>query len=344
MKISRKPAHNAGSYESRRRSALSIALFASFMLLSGCSSVDSGGSPDGSGQTDPAGSSNAYYGWELTASNTGLARSGLTCDELPLYTGSDRPTSGTVISDVRIIEPLVLSAGDITIERSCIQPTHVGHGNPVLTTTDNNTGQITTARVVIRDSEIDGSLLPDSDAAWSTGFLGVADLLNNYIHHLGSGIGLMNTGTQLSSRIEGNYVTDLLAYGDPATTGNHSDAFTIRDFDTTTNESRTVIVSNNRFDCDSPSATGAFFIQTYAGNINNLTLEGNLLEGGGYQLGLEENYGHAYSNVRSINNRFSGTGWGATYRTGGPGWTQWSDNHIIDPGAPESRGQSVGEP
>lgn len=337
-----KQSRHAGCFGSVSRPAATISvLLASFTLMISCSS---GNSSDGHGRTSPDPSIGVLHGWDLAPTNTGLARYGLTCDALPAYAGSDRPDAGTLISEVRIVQPLNLSAGNITIERSCIQPTSVVHGDPVLTTTDNNTGQITNSGVTIRDSEIDGSLLDDSDAAWATGFLGVADLLNNYVHHLGSGIGLMNTGSELSSRIEGNYVTDLLAWGDPATTGNHSDAFTIRDFDAAVNGHRTVVVSNNRFDCDSPSATGALFIQTYAGNIDNLTVEGNLLEGGGYQLGLEANYGHAYSNVRSINNRFSGTGWGATYRTGGPGWSQWSDNYIMDPNASDGRGQPVGEP
>jgi hypothetical protein len=70
-------------------------------------------------------------------------------------------------------------------------------------------------------------------------------------------------------------------------------------------------VRNNRFDCNSGNDTGALFIQTYSGNIDNVVIEGNLLEGATYQLVLGAGYGHNYSNMSAINNRMSGTGYGA---------------------------------
>jgi hypothetical protein len=71
---------------------------------------------------------------------------------------------------------------------------------------------------------------------------------------------------------------------------------------------RQSLVRNNGFDCNSGNDTDAFFIQTYSGDIANLTAEGNLLEGGGYQLVLGAGFNHRYSNVRAINNRMSGHG------------------------------------
>lgn len=73
-------------------------------------------------------------------------------------------------------------------------------------------------------------------------------------------------------------MTDWRAWGDPATTGNHSDGFTVRDFPA--GPGRLLIVRNNRIDCDSGNDTGAFFVQTYGGNIDNVAASGNLLEGG----------------------------------------------------------------
>ena len=283
-------------------------------------------------------------GWGLMASNTGLASRGLVCSELPVYTGSARPAAGTIISEKRITTAMVLSAGDITIERSCIQPKDVGQGLPLLGTTDNDSGQIAKSTVIIRDSEIDGSLLSAYDAAWTTGFIGIADLQNNYIHDVGSGIALMNTGRQLSSSIEGNYVNNLSRWGDAATTGNHSDAMTVRDFDASSSPGRKLLIKNNRLDCDSGNDTGALFIQTYSGDINNVLIEGNLFEGDGYQLGLEARFGNDYSNMQAINNRFSGTGWGATYKTGGPGWTTWKDNFVHDQSQPTAQGKSIPDP
>lgn len=245
---------------------------------------------------------------------------------------------------MRFTSPIILSAGNITIEQSCMQPTTAWQGLPLMSTTDNNTAAIAPSTVTIRDSEIDGSKLSAYDAAMTTGFIGIANLQRNYIHDVGSGIGLMNTGKSLSSVVEGNYVRGLRAYGDGATTGNHSDAFTVRDFDARTTPGRALTVRNNRFNCDSANATGAFFIQTYSGTIQNVSLQNNLLEGGGYQLGLEAGFGNTYSNLTASNNRFSGTGWGPAYVTGGPGWTSWSENYINNPSGQNNIGTPIRQP
>ncbi|TAH33656.1 hypothetical protein EYC59_04620 [Candidatus Saccharibacteria bacterium] len=289
------------------------------------------------------------YGWQLTAANTGLAAYGLNCASIPVYTGNSKPAAGTTISQKRFTGPLDLSAGNITIDKSCIQPTSVGQGLPTITTTDynnctNNGCAVTTGLVTISNSEIDGSLLSAYDSAFTTAFIGIATLRNNYIHDMGSGIGLMNTGKQISVVVEGNYVTRLRAYGDGGTTGNHSDGFTIRDFDASQNPARTVVVQNNRFDCNSGNDTGAFFIQTYAGNINNVTASGNLLEGGGYTMGLNQDFGNTYSNVKATNNRFAPTGYGAAYVQGGTGWSVWTDNYRNDPTKIDNKGAVVPQP
>lgn len=283
-------------------------------------------------------------GWTVTADTVGLAPLGLSCDSLPVYTGPAKPDSGSTISGQLITNGLDLSAGGITIERSCIQPTSIGRGLPVLTTTDNNTTFLPGSDpVIIRDSEIDGSRLSTEMAALSTGFIGIASVQRNYVHHLGSGIALFHSGTALDALVENNYVTDLLGWGDPATTGNHSDAFTIRDFSDAERPDRQALIRNNRFDCDSPNPTGAFFIQAYAGRIDNVTIQGNLLEGRGYQLGLEAK-DSGYSNIKAIDNRFSGTGFGAAYVTGGPGFASWQGNYVYAAAAPSARGTAVNEP
>ena len=245
--------------------------------------------------SEPGG--DAVPGWDLTARTTGLAPHRLDCATLPTYTGSLRPASGTVISERRITGPLILSNGNITIERSCLQPTDIGSGMPVATTTDPDSGRITQAPVTIRDSEIDGSRLSDYDAAWATGFKGVANLKNNYVHDLGSGLAILDAGKVLDAEVSGNYVTDLRSWGDGGTSGNHSDGFTVRDFDSARTPGRSLLIRNNRFDSDSGNDTGALFIQTYSGDIDNVTVEGNLLEGDGYQLGLEARFGNTYQNV-----------------------------------------------
>lgn len=322
---------------SRRWAALVLALGAA---LVGCSGEDPGhdfmatGSPSWS---DPG------FGWAVTSDNVGLRSRGLSCEELPEYDGPAAVPRGTSISQRRITRPLDLSEGWIIIERSCVQPTSVGMGLPAVTTTNLNT--LTTAKgpVEIRDSEFDGARLEHELAAKSTAFVGVANLRNNYFHDFGSGIALIDTGKELDILVEHNLVTGLLAWGDGAKDGNHSDAFTVRDFDVTTHPQRRLVVRNNRFDCDSGNDTGALFIQTYAGPIVNALVEGNLLEGGGYQLGLNE-ANHPYRGLSAVNNRFSGTGYGPAYVQGGGGWDQWKDNYLYDAGGDEARGKPVGRP
>ena len=290
----------------------------------------------------PIGPGTGGTGWTVNANTVGLAPLGLSCAALPVYTGSTTVPAGTVISGMRVTTPLDLTAGNITIERSCIQPAWANRGRPIVSA-EANGGIGATGKVVIRDSEFDGSLLSAESAAWTGAFTGAGDLISNYIHGFGSGIAVMNSGSTLSMTIERNYVTGLVRWGDPATTGNHSDAFTIRDFTAARTPGRELIVRNNRFDCDSGSDTGAIFIQTYAGRIDNVALQGNLLEGGGYQLGLEQTY-NPYSNVRAVNNRFSNTGWGSTYRSGGPGWSEWANNFVYNSGATDGRGAAVRQP
>jgi len=282
-------------------------------------------------------------GWTVNASTVGLAPLGLSCESLPVYTGSSSVPKGTVISGKRVTTPLDLSAGGITIERSCIQPTSAWRGLPILSTMDNNTLKIATSKVTIRDSEVSGSLLSKEDAAWATGFMGVGDVTSTYFHDLGSGIAVMHTGETEDMTIERNYVTRLIAWGDPATTGNHTDAFTIRDFTAAKRADRKLLILNNRFDANSGNDTGALFIQTYAGRIDNVTIQGNLLEGLGYQLGLNQ-LNSPYSNLRAIDNRFSGTGFGATYVQRGPGWAQWQQNYIYKANATDGKGTVVNQP
>lgn len=317
---------------------LSVAMIT---VLGGCSSMEQGSQSPA--QRSETSTSRSTKGWELTADNTGLRSVGLECAKLAAYTGPTDVPAGTRIVEQRISTTVNLSQGDIVIERSCIQPTQADRGMPVVGTTNYNTMTPVSGKVIIRDSEFDGSRLKTQDAAMVAAFIGLADLTNNYVHDFGSGIALMNTGERLSSTIEHNFVANLVAWGDGATTGNHSDAFTVRDFDAQRNPQRTLDIRNNRFDCDSGNDTGALFIQTYAGRIDNVNVEGNLLEGGGYQLGLNE-ANNPYSNVRSVDNRFEGSGYGPAYVQGGTGWNAWQDNFLHDAAQPDARGAAVPSP
>lgn len=281
-------------------------------------------------------------GWQVTASNIGLAGLGIDGNSLPLYNGSNVVPAGTVIEGRRITSSLELYQGSITIRRCLIRPTSAGQGMPLITTSNYNVEPVgvTPATVTIEDCEIDGTELSDFSAAWCTGFMGVANLYRNYIHHFGSGVGFMPTGMQLDAVVENNYITDLVSWGNGATNGNHCDGFTIRDFSNAARPTRSMMVRNNRFDCNTENASGACFLQAYSGTINNVTIQGNLLEGNSYNLVLE-NLNSSYSNMRCINNRFNVQGYGPHYYYG-PGWTQWSENYRNNPANPENKGASVG--
>lgn len=298
--------------------------------------------PNNPGTPAPAGSP----GWKLTQGNTGLSAQGLNCDSLPLYTGPGSPGAGTVISGKRIEQALTLFAGNITIEKSCIRPNKLDEAAPLVTTNGpcgSNSCQVTGAPVTIRDSNIDGSKLSASTIAKSCAFLGVGTLQRNYISGMGSGICFYNTGSSLNGLAEGNYVRGLRTAGDA-----HNDGATVRDFPLDRNSGRTLTFRNNRIDCSTGQDTGALFIQTYGADIDNVTVEGNLLEGGGYQLGLESGFGNEYGrNMRSVNNRFTGSGWGAAYVTAngvGYKWAVWQDNFLLDMNAPDAKGKAAGTP
>lgn len=316
-----------------------------------------GGSTGGGGSTPGGGTGGGTptppaAGWLLTSTNIGLTPHGLSCGSLPSYTGGFKPAAGTVISGKRVNTTLDLSNGNIIIEKSCIRPTSVGQGLSVMTTTDldncdNNGCPVTPNTVTIRDSEIDGSLAQASDIAHGCALVGIATMQRNYIHHTGSGICMYNTGNTLSATIEHNYVHQLRAFGSGGS-GSHNEAFTVRDFPTNSAPSRRMNIYNNRFDASSGNDTGAAFIQTYGDDINEVRFEGNLFEGEGYQLGLEAGFGNIYGTaMRSINNRFSGTGYGPAYVTPNGlsyGWGEWQDNYRNNPSATDNKGSVVAAP
>lgn len=285
--------------------------------------------------TPPAGT---VYGWQLTKHNTGLNKYGINGNRLPMYTGSAKPAAGAVIRGKKITTALDLSNGNITIERCLIQPT--GAGAFVMEGFDNNAEVPAPNPITIRDCTIEASAMSEYNAAWSTGIRVIGTITGNYISGFGSGIAVMGLGNQHDCLIEGNYVANLRSWGDGATDGNHCDAFTIRDFSNAAVPTRQMTVQNNRFDCTTANATGACFLQTYSGRIDNTLVQGNLLEGGGYNFGLNH-LNHPYSNIRSINNRFTPTGFGTYYVQGGSGFTQWSENYMNNPAQPDNKGAAI---
>lgn len=286
----------------------------------------------------------ALMGWQLTATNIGLAPFGLACDTLPLYTGPAKPAAGTTITGKRIESALDMTAGNVTIEKSCIKPRNQGVLGSLSTTTvcpnDCNIGMPSGAKATIRDSEISGAFISASNIADACAFDGVADLYRNYMHDVGSGICFRETGTELPPVVENNYVVKLRHAGTA-----HHDAATVRDFRKNAANTRKLTWRGNRFDSTTDTGsyqTGALFIQpTWSGyGIFNVWVQDNYLEGGGYNLTLEQSSG-GNSNTHSLNNRFRPTEWGASNVSGAPGWSEWTGNYLYSTTGLNAQGQVV---
>jgi hypothetical protein len=290
-------------------------------------------------------------GWELDSTNVGLAPLGIVGSQLPVYTGNWKVPAGSRISGKRFTGGADLSFGNIIIERCLIQPTSAGAGMPIFTTTDFNQFIPVPSKVIIRDCEFDGRLIksdrPDFDdirfRASVLGFNGVADVQRCWIHGMGSGMSLRDAGTQLDCLFEQNVVTNMIPWGDPGATGSHNNAFSIRDFTDAQRPNRIGIVRNNRLELYTPNnASSSLQISGTNGLTANITVEGNHLEGYGYNLWLSTS-SSGFKNMKAINNRWVPlSGWLAY--ADAPGWVVWRDNYRYDPTKPECRGVVVPEP
>jgi hypothetical protein len=298
--------------------------------------------------TTPPPTGSTMMGWQVTADNIGLKPLGLSCDSLPVYTGPENLAAGTTISGKRIEGRLNASKGNIVIEKSCIRPKS-GSG-PLIGASylDGSNNRAPDGPITVRDSEINASLLSRADAANSDGVRGFPTTFQrNYVHSMGSGIAILLTGNSQNALIENNYVHKLTWDGGASSSESddtHSDAFTIRDAAGT---GRVITVKNNRFDCSGGHESGAAFLQTWLGPINNVSLEGNLLEGNNYNLTLSY-LDYPFSGMKATNNRFNpfagSYGPAATYGNGPASWAVWTDNYRYDASKPDAKGAAVAKP
>jgi hypothetical protein len=205
------------------------------------------------------------------------------------------------------------------------------------------------SKVIIRDCEFDGSQMTprsgwslERTMAGALGFQGVADIQRCYFHNMGSGIALKMSGTQFDCLFEQNVVADLIGWGDPGTTGSHNNACTIRDFTDAARPGRVGIVRNNRLELNTPNnASSSLQVSGTDGLTANITAEGNIFEGYGYQVWLVH-AGNGFKNCKAINNRWrSMSGW-YSY-SDDPGWVVWQDNYRYDPTKTEARGVVVNQ-
>jgi hypothetical protein len=280
-------------------------------------------------------------GWALTSTNIGLTPFGLSCGNLPRYTGPMAPPAGTIISKKLIVGELDASAGGITIDKSCFKPSGTIGLKGILNTQVCDATDCWTphAGTVVTDSEFDGDSLSAAAAAGTCAMVGLATLVRNYIHGMGSGICYFGTGGAGSAAAINNYVTGLRSFGD-----SHNEAGTVRDFVKDAGNTRTLRWIGNRLFCDG-NVTAALFLQPTWSSIDNVWVTGNYLEGGGYNLYSSGGQtGARIGNAHATNNRFRSTGWGPAVVDGVDGWAEWSDNYLYNPAAPAARGAVVPDP
>jgi hypothetical protein len=280
-------------------------------------------------------------GWQLNEFNTGLKGAGINRDTLQLCPlkpdiyGWLRPASGSVIRNCRIENPICLAAGNITIERCWVKFTvDPGAGMPAITDLDFNRMIPCSSSVTVRDCDIDGTALADPnnnrEGFPTVGSVGVWQ--RNNIYGIGCGW-YTSIGNGLPILVENNYIHDLRTG-----TTSHDDGLTIR-----SRSSPVTLFVNNRIDANTIHCTGALFLQATFGFLDSIYVEGNLLEGNGYNLILEWNR-NGYGRIWAKNNRFKAVGYGTCYVAGGGGWLGWEDMYLNDSTKVDNMGSVVDEP
>jgi len=265
------------------------------------------------------------YGWQLTASNSGLAGAGVNRANLPVYNGSI--TSGMTLSMVKITHTVDLSnLSNVTLDRVWIAPTN---GGDVLALGNND---------VIKDSDISGEFTSSADAAvCGIRIFSASGYAIQRVHV---------TGVQIGAWIDGNgtgTLTDSYIQANRSLSGGHVDGFTRR------GGTGSLTLLRDRIEANvSGSTTGAFFLQNNNGAISGLSLQDTMLEGIGYLMTLD-NTG-AGTSVGANNVRFHLTqanyyGDVTMYGAGPTTITQWSNMYDYNPNNPPSNaGASVSRP
>jgi hypothetical protein len=127
----------------------------------------------------------------------------------------------------------------------------------------------------------------------SSGIEGMGTFLNNNIYNVENGITLDGGDTL----IQGNYIHDLLASGSP-----HYDGIQI-DGDV----SNVTILGNTVI--NPWTQTSAVMIDNYFGPISNITVDNNLLVGGGYTIYVDAHFNNSPVSDVSITNNHMGPGY-----------------------------------
>ena len=260
------------------------------------------------------------YGWQLTAGNTGLAGAGVDRTTLPVFAGPVPP--GATLSLVKITEGLDLTdRPDVTLDRVWLQP--LGTSKAL----------ILGPGTVIRNSDIDGSLMPPGER-WG--------LFHDYTDGAPYTIDKVQvTGVSVGAQLDGltpGTMADTYIHGLVSTGGAHLDGFTRR------SGSGPLSIVGSRLTVDFGSfATGAFFLQN-AGDerIAGVTLQDTYLEGDGWVMTLENRGPGTDLDARNVRIRF--TEYGAVTTAGRVTVDEWTDVFLYDPSKPDAAGAAVPRP
>ena len=267
-------------------------------------------------------------GWQINATNIGLAGVGVGKNSLPDYTGPI--LAGATISLKKLTNPDV-SAGHIILDRCWIVNT--GYGGLGAS----NNGPVT---------------LHDCDMESQQYQAGVVDQYKTQpmtvlrCNLTGGGCSKMNGPGTIRQSFLHDYIS-----GDGAGGPNHVDGFTRRD-----GTGQVDIIDCFIDSYTNPNHTSAtVFLQSNA-YFDNILFQGNLFSNGangGGNVVLEAKDGNDYGTHLIMNgNRFTysskGYGYVLNYNTNpythGTGWGQWTNNYVYDPSQSDSLGAIIPEP
>ena len=193
-------------------------------------------------------------------------------------------TPGAVISGLDIRGSVYINAPNVTLI------------NCKITSTDFYVVKVNTGitGAVIQNCDING-VGTGNDG--SSGIAGQGTFIGNNIYNVENGITLQGN----NSLIQDNYIHDLKASGSP-----HYDGIQIDGGISNATISHNTIINNN-------NQTAAVMIDNYFGPISNITVDNNILVGGGYTIYSDAQFsGGSISGVSITNNHIGGGYWGDT--------------------------------
>ena len=213
---------------------------------------------------------------ELSAANL---PAGVTMDSAGNLTVTQ---AGTVLSGLNIHGAVYIDAPNVTLSGCTITSTNFY----IVNVASNATG------AVVENCTINGTGM-NNDGSY--GIFGSGTFTGNNIYNVENGIGTSGPAT-----IQNNYIHDLLASGSP-----HYDGIEIDGGSNVTISHNTIINSHDQ--------TSAIMIDNYFGPISNISVDNNLLGGGGYTVYDDGHFtGGSITGVSFTNNHMASGAWGYT--------------------------------